>query len=197
MTWINFKDIQEKVPIMDLMSHYGIALNRVGKGYRAACPIHNNGKPRQFSVLPDKNMFRCFADCGVSGGVIRFVMMMERCSAREAALLLARWFNVFSPKPQKFVGKEFLRRLESIAKAKGVPTLIFARRLIEEGLQREELVMSKAYEQSTKYLEGVLSLIIGVEDTCPSSFPKTKPNNANSKLTDHTHNRQPTAKEGS
>jgi DNA primase len=164
MTWINFQDIQEKVSMLDVMAHYGITLNRNGKGYRGPCPIHKSGKPGQFSVLPDRNMFRCFADCGVSGGVIRFVMLMERCSAREAALLLSSWFNVFSPMPQRYVGREFLRRLEIVAKAKGVPTLIFARRLLEEGLQREELMMSTAYEQSTKYLEGVLSLIIGGDD---------------------------------
>ena len=86
-------------------------------------------------------MFRCFADCGVAGGVIRFVMLMERCNAREAALLLAQWFNVFSPKPQRYVGRELLRRIEAVATAKGVPTLIFARRLFEEGLQREELII--------------------------------------------------------
>jgi DNA primase len=95
MTWINFADLREKVSIVDLMARYGVALKRHGIGYRGACPIHKNGKPGQFSVLPDKNMFRCFADCGVSGGVIRFVMMMERCNAREAALLLADWFNYF------------------------------------------------------------------------------------------------------
>jgi DNA primase len=153
------------------MAHYGVELKRNGKGYRGCCPIHRNGKPGQFGVLPDKNVFRCFADCGVSGGVIRFVMLMERCNSRDAALLLSSWFNVFSRKPQKFVGREFLRRLEVVAKAKGAPTLIFARRLLEEGLQREELVMSKAYEQSTKHLEGVLSLIIGGEtpgDKTPS-----------------------------
>jgi len=163
MTWINFTDLQEKVPIMDLMARYGVALKRHGKGYRSACPIHKNGKHGQFSVLPDKNMFRCFADCGVSGGVIRFVMMMERCNARDAALLLAQWFNVFSPKPRKYVGRAFLRRLEAVAKAKGVPTLMFARRLLEEGLQREEVLMSKVYEESTKHLESVLTLIIGGE----------------------------------
>jgi DNA primase len=163
MTWINFRDIQEKVPIMDLMARYGVELKHSGKGYRGACPLHQNGKPGQFSVLPERNMFRCFADCGESGGVIRFVMMMERCNAREAALLLSCWFNVFSPKPQKHVGREFLRRLEMVANAKGVPTLIFARRLLDEGLQREELLIAKSYEASTKYLEGVLTLIIGGE----------------------------------
>jgi DNA primase len=96
MTWLNFRDIQERVPIMDVMARYGVGLKLAGKGYRGACPIHRNGKPGQFGVLPDRNIFRCFADCQVSGGVIRFVMMMERCSAREAAFFLAQWFNVFS-----------------------------------------------------------------------------------------------------
>jgi DNA primase len=164
MPWINFKDLEARVPIMDVLARYGVQMTRNGKGYRGICPIHNNGKPGQFSVLPDRNMFRCFADCGVSGGVIKFVMLMERCSAKEAALLLSMWFNVFSPKPQKYVGREFLRRLEHVAKAKNVPTLIFARRLLEEGLAREELILSKAYEQSTRYLEGVLTLIIGGEN---------------------------------
>jgi DNA primase len=89
MTWINFRALEEKVSIMSVMSHYGVQLKPNGKGYRGACPIHRNNKPGQFSVLPDRNMFHCFADCGVSGGVIRFVMLMERCNAREAALLLS------------------------------------------------------------------------------------------------------------
>jgi DNA primase len=161
MTWINFQHLQEKVSIVDVMARAGVPLTRNGAGYRSACPIHKNGKPGQFSILPDKNIFRCFADCGISGGVIRFVMMMEKCSAREATLLLAHWFNVLRPKSQKYVGREFLRRLEKVAKGKGVPTLIFARRLLEEGLQREELLMSMVYEESTKHLEGVLTLILG------------------------------------
>jgi len=57
--------------------------------------------------------------------------------------------------------------LEAIAKAKGMPTLVFARRLLEGGLQREELLMSKVYQESTKYLEGVLSLLIGGEADVP------------------------------
>jgi|SRR5882724_7160182 len=90
MTWINFRDIQERVAIMDVMARYGVSLKLTGKGYRGACPINKNGKPGQFSVLPDRNLFRCFADCATSGGVIRFVSMMEKCTAREAALLLAQ-----------------------------------------------------------------------------------------------------------
>jgi hypothetical protein len=70
----------------------------------------------------------------------------------------------FQLKPQRYVRREFLKRLEFVAKAKGVPMLVFARRLLEEGLQREELLMAKGYEQSTKYLEGVLTLIIGGEN---------------------------------
>ena len=167
MPWVNFTDIQERVPITQVMARYGVDLKCNGKGYRSAYPIHKNGKPGQFGVLPDRNIFRCFADCRVSGGMIRFVMLMEKCSARDAALLLCRWFGIVSPKPQKYIGREFLRRLEMVAKARGVPTLIFARRLLEEGLQREELVMSKAYEQSMKYLESVLSLIIGAEHDTP------------------------------
>jgi len=57
--------------------------------------------------------------------------------------------------------------LEAIAKAKGMPTLGFARRLLEGGLQREELLMSKVYQESTKYLEGVLSRLIGGEADVP------------------------------
>ena len=49
--WIDFRDLEEQIPILDLMKHYGIELKRQGKSYRGPCPLHNNGKWGQFSVL--------------------------------------------------------------------------------------------------------------------------------------------------
>jgi DNA primase len=43
-----------------------------------------------------KNVFHCFS-CQAGGNVLDFVAAMERCSIREAALRLQRWFSMGAP----------------------------------------------------------------------------------------------------
>ena len=156
--WVDFSYVVKNVPILDVMAHYGVELRQEGKGYRGACPIHANGKKGQFSVLPEKGIFRCFADCGTSGNVIKFVELKEKCPPRDAALLLTQWFGLVNPNPPKDI--TLLNRLEAIAKTRDVPPLVFARRLLEEAIAREESLLKKEYEETTQLLERVLTRII-------------------------------------
>ena len=55
----------------------------------------NNSRERGDSLRASlsKNVFHCFA-CQAQGNVLEFVAAMEKCSIREAACRLQRWFGV-------------------------------------------------------------------------------------------------------
>jgi DNA primase len=56
------------------------------------CPIHRGAREDAFHVDLTKNMFHCFG-CQAGGNVLDFVVAMERCSIRDAALKLQAWFG--------------------------------------------------------------------------------------------------------
>ena len=41
----------------------------------------------------EKNAFHCFS-CGAKGNVLDFVAAMEKCSVRDAALTIQRWYQL-------------------------------------------------------------------------------------------------------
>ncbi len=68
--------------LVEIAQTYGIKIRPAGKTYQALCPIHNEHTP-SFTIYPPSR-FICFG-CGIKGSVIDFIMIMERCSAKEAA----------------------------------------------------------------------------------------------------------------
>jgi hypothetical protein len=92
--WVDYKEVKEKVTMQMVLDRYNIKLHPVGDELRGACPIHK-GTGKQFSVNVKKNAFQCFyAGCKAKGNVLDFLAAMEHCTVRDAALKLAKWFQV-------------------------------------------------------------------------------------------------------
>ncbi|KXS56026.1 MAG: hypothetical protein AMR96_04885 [Candidatus Adiutrix intracellularis] len=87
-------EINDTADIVDLVSRY-VALRRTGSVYSGLCPFHQEKTP-SFKVTPQRRMFHCFG-CGVGGGAIRFLMMIEKLSFPEAIEELARRYTVELP----------------------------------------------------------------------------------------------------
>ena len=79
--------VQDSSDIVEVVESYGVKLKRTGSSFQAVCPFHNEKTP-SFNVNPQLQIFKCFG-CGVGGGVIKFVQLMERCEFPEAVERLA------------------------------------------------------------------------------------------------------------
>ena len=94
--------------IVDVVSGY-VALQRKGGNLFGLCPFHNEKTP-SFSVSPDKQIYHCFG-CKKGGGVINFIMEIEKLTFPEAVRFLAKRANLPVPEddgPQD--GADRLRR---------------------------------------------------------------------------------------
>jgi DNA primase len=117
--WVDIKKVRESVSIEQILEYYGLEENLIRKGDQliGPCPIHKGTNKSQFHVSLTKNIFHCFGDCrsderlhNGGGNVIDIVRVMESIeepgdpehtqAARKAALLLADWFGIDTPKSQ-------------------------------------------------------------------------------------------------
>ncbi|MBE6931199.1 MAG: DNA primase, partial [Ruminococcaceae bacterium] len=80
--------------IVDIVSRY-VQLKKQGSNHFGLCPFHGE-KTASFSVNQDKQIFHCFG-CGVGGGVIQFIMQIERLSYPDAIGFLARLAGLTVP----------------------------------------------------------------------------------------------------
>ncbi len=78
---MNTNELKQRIPIEEEIGRY-VALTRQGRHYTGLCPFHNDHHP-SLAVNPERGTFCCFA-CGERGDVIRFRMLIERISFREA-----------------------------------------------------------------------------------------------------------------
>src|SRR5256885_14429392 len=94
-TWVDYKELKQRVKMQDVLGHYGLAdkLKRKGENLVGPCPIHKGTNATQFHVSLVKNNFNCFGDCHGGGNVIDFVAKMEGVDIRAAALKLQEWFG--------------------------------------------------------------------------------------------------------
>jgi len=81
------QEIKSRLDIIDIIGEY-LKLRKVGAGYQALCPFHNEKTP-SFYVSPERQTYKCFG-CGAYGDIFSFVMEMEGIEFREALHLLAR-----------------------------------------------------------------------------------------------------------
>jgi len=112
--WVDFRAVKQAVSLEAVLRHYQVpGLRRRRDQLAGRCPIHRGQRDDSFRVSLSKNAFHCFA-CQASGNVLDFVAAMEKCSLREAALRLQRWFSVspmaLPPPALPKVGKEELVR---------------------------------------------------------------------------------------
>ncbi len=102
-------DLKRQADIVRVLSDY-VQLKKKGSNWMACCPFHQEKTP-SFSVSPSKGIFYCFG-CGQKGGVINFVMEIERVSFPEAVKIVAGKAGL--PLPDMVEDKRFeARRQES------------------------------------------------------------------------------------
>lgn len=83
--------VKDRVSIVEIVSEV-TALKRQGSSFVGLCPFHTEKSP-SFNVRDDSGFYHCFG-CGVSGGVIDFVMRMRGLSFPEAVEDLATRFGI-------------------------------------------------------------------------------------------------------
>jgi DNA primase len=92
--WVEFRAVKEAVSLEVVLRHYQVpGLRRHRNQLEGRCPIHPGQREDSFRASLSKNVFHCFA-CQAQGNVLDFVAGMEKCSIREAACRLQRWFGV-------------------------------------------------------------------------------------------------------
>jgi DNA primase len=95
---VSFVAIKNAVTMEHALARYGILLKPAGfDTIRGQCPLpmHESDSVYSFSVDTRRNIWACHSEScirnrggGVGGNVLDFIALMERCSIREAALLL-------------------------------------------------------------------------------------------------------------
>ena len=97
--WTDFGAVKQAVSLEAVLRHYQVpVLRKRGHQLVGRCPIHRGQRDDSFRASLSKNAFHCFA-CQASGNVLDFVAAMEKCSIRQAALRLQRWFSLGAPQP--------------------------------------------------------------------------------------------------
>jgi DNA primase len=95
--WVDFAAVKRAASLETVLHHYQVpGLRRRWNRLEGRCPIHRGQRDDSFRVDLGKNVFHCFS-CQAGGNVLDFVAAMERCSIREAALRLQRWFSMGAP----------------------------------------------------------------------------------------------------
>lgn len=76
------EEIKETVTMREILSRYGISVNRSGM---CSCPFHGRDKHPSMKVFKDG--YKCFT-CNAGGDVFTFVQNIENCSFKDAFILL-------------------------------------------------------------------------------------------------------------
>jgi len=77
--------------IVDIIQGY-VSIKQKGQNFFGLCPFHNEKTP-SFSVNPEKQIFKCFG-CGIGGGVINFIMEIEKLEFKDSVIFLAEHFGI-------------------------------------------------------------------------------------------------------
>ncbi len=81
------RELKERCDLVEVISSFGVKLERRGYNYWACCPFHHEKTP-SFSINAADKFYHCFG-CGVSGDVIGFVRAYENLDFMQAVQLLA------------------------------------------------------------------------------------------------------------
>jgi DNA primase catalytic core len=79
---MEIQDIKSRLPILDVLSHYGLKPDR---NNRVCCPFHEDHSP-SMQIYPQTGTFCCFSsNCNAgTGDVIQFIELMEKSNRHEA-----------------------------------------------------------------------------------------------------------------
>tara|TARA_X000001036_G_scaffold439085_1_gene488850 strand:- start:3137 stop:4915 length:1779 start_codon:yes stop_codon:yes gene_type:complete len=78
--------VRSSSDIVEVVQGY-VQIKQRGRNFFGVCPFHNEKTP-SFSVNPDKQIFKCFG-CGIGGGVINFIMEIEKLEFKDSIIFLA------------------------------------------------------------------------------------------------------------
>ncbi|MDR3193034.1 MAG: DNA primase [Treponema sp.] len=81
------QELNDRLDAVAIVGDY-VRLEKKGGRWWGLCPFHNEKTP-SFTVDPERKMYHCFG-CGQGGGIINFVMEMDKLSFPEAVEILAR-----------------------------------------------------------------------------------------------------------
>jgi hypothetical protein len=93
--FVNFSEVKASVNITQILDHFDLLedLKKEPTGYAGSCPFCDSSSPRPFRASEDKNCFNCLS-CKTGGNILDFVVEMEDCTIREAALRIQEWFGL-------------------------------------------------------------------------------------------------------
>ena len=78
--------VRSNSDIVEVIQSY-LQIKQKGQNFFGLCPFHNEKTP-SFSVNPGKQIFKCFG-CGLGGGVINFIMEIEKLEFKDSVIFLA------------------------------------------------------------------------------------------------------------
>ncbi|PWL49215.1 MAG: DNA primase, partial [Clostridiales bacterium] len=90
-------ELTARADLAQVVSRYTQLTSR-GDRLWALCPFHGE-KTASFTVNPEKQLYYCFG-CGKGGGVVQFVMDIERLEFKEAVEFLAEMYNMELPQDE-------------------------------------------------------------------------------------------------
>jgi len=99
---LDFKELRERVSLLDAAHFLGLEMKQDGATRRTACPACQSKNPRSLSITPSVGRFGCFArgkQNAPHGDVIEFVAHVRSVSQRDAAELLAQHFGLPNGQP--------------------------------------------------------------------------------------------------
>jgi len=115
--FVDFRAVKQAVTLRMALDHYGVNwLRKSGDELRGKCPIHRGEGDRTFHANLTKNAFNCFS-CHARGNVLDLVAAMEQCSVRDAALKLAKWFNITADPAERRSPSAATAKDETVASA--------------------------------------------------------------------------------
>jgi DNA primase len=132
--WLNFGQIKDAISMGAVLEHYGWkCLRRRGDRVQGCCPIHRGQRADTFHADLCNHGFHCFS-CQAHGSVLDLVAAIERCSLRQAALLLAEWFSV-TPEARRAESGIYRQPTSQLSREKEsvTPPLRFVLRPIDNG----------------------------------------------------------------
>lgn len=100
--YVNFRELKSQVSIRQILDRYELApdMKAIGDALSGSCPLCESQSRNCFRVSQSKNCFMCFS-CQTGGNILDFVGAMEDCSIRDAAVMIAGWFEIEHQKPAR------------------------------------------------------------------------------------------------
>ena len=94
MARIDRETVERILDTADIVEVVGdfVSLRRQGTSYRGLCPFHADRNP-SFSVSRAKGVYKCFS-CGASGGIVSFLMNLEKMTYTEAIRYLGKKYGI-------------------------------------------------------------------------------------------------------